>query len=158
VCLWKGDEVYEVAETAGDGFVTFSISPIGSGELMVTVTKNGYMPYLGTTTVTEGDAGVEPGMVLPLSMVVLPNPASGSVRVTYALPARQSAGDAPRIDIFDARGRHVDSIPIENTTTSPKTVTWDGQSHTGSSVPAGIYFLKISSGNDTISAKFVFLR
>jgi flagellar hook assembly protein FlgD len=92
-------------------------------------------------------------------MMVLPNPAIGSVRVSYALPGTQpAAGEAASIEIYDARGRLVNSIPVEETTTSHKTITWDGRSRRGASVPAGIYFLKISSGNETISTKFVFLR
>jgi len=159
VCLYKGSDVYEVDETTGDGLVTFVVSPADSGQMTVTVTKNGYLPYLGTTTVTGADAGVTPGGILPLSMMVLPNPAIGSVRVSYALPGTQpAAGEAASIEIYDARGRLVDSIPVEETTTSHKTITWDGRSRRGSSVPAGIYFLKISSGSETISTKFVFLR
>jgi hypothetical protein len=159
VCLYKDGDVYEVEETAGDGLVSFSISPADSGSMMVTATKNGYLPYLGSTWVSGADAGVPPGAVAPLSMRVFPNPASGSVRVTYALPGGQPAPAGKTfIDIFDARGRHVSSIPVERTTTSRNTVTWDGRSHSGARVPAGIYFLKISDGNDTISTKFVFLR
>jgi hypothetical protein len=159
VCLYKGSDVYEVDETTGDGLVTFVVSPADSGQMTVTVTKNGYLPYLGTTTVTGADAGITPGGILPLSMMVLPNPAIGSVRVSYALPGTQpAAGEAASIEIYDARGRLVNSIPVEETTTSHKTITWDGRSRRGASVPAGIYFLKISSGNETISTKFVFLR
>jgi hypothetical protein len=158
VCLWKRDDVYEVGETGGDGLVAFTISPADSGDMMVTVTKNGYLPYLATTWVSEADAGVSPWTVAPLSMMVLPNPASGSVSVTYALPGTRSTAGGAFIEIYDARGRQVSSIPVEETTSSYNTVTWDGRSHRGDRVPAGIYFLKISNGNDTISTKFVFLR
>ena len=158
VCLWKKDDVYEVAQTSGDGLVSFTISPTDSGEMMVTVTKNGYLPYVGSAMVSGADAGVVPGAIMPLSMKVYPNPAAGSVRVTYALPGTNPAGGETYIGIYDARGRHVNSIPVERTTTALKTVTWDGRSADGSRIPAGIYFLKISSGNDTISTKFVFLR
>ncbi len=159
VCLWKKDDVYEVAETTGDGLASFTISPADSGEMTVTVTKNGYFPYLGTTSVTEGNAGVGPGAVLPLSMTVTPNPASGSARVTYSLPGAGRAGDAGRsIEVYDARGRHVRSIPVEQTAGSLKTVTWDARSEQGARVPPGIYFLKISDGVDTISTKFVLLK
>ncbi len=158
VCLWKKNDLYEVAETTGDGLVSFAISPVDSGDMTVTVTRNGYLPYLGTTHVSEGDAGVSPGAVLPLSMIVRPNPASGSVIVEYALPGTGAAARGGVIEIYDACGRQVSSIPVEKTTTSHNTVTWDGRSGRGSAVPAGIYFLKISDGNDTISTKFVFLR
>jgi len=158
VCLWKKNDLYEVAETAGDGLVSFTISPVDSGDMMVTVTRNGYMPYVGATWVSEGDAGVSPGTLMPLSMTVLPNPARGSVSVTYALPGAPSAAGGAFIEVYDARGRQISAIPVEETTTSHNTVTWDGRSHRGAAVPPGIYFLKISNGNDTISTKFVFLR
>lgn len=159
VCLWKRDDLYEVAETAGDGLITFSISPADSGDMMVTATRNGYLPYVGSTWVSDSDAGVGLGAVMPISIRVFPNPAAGSVRVTYAIPgSRAAAGGGAFIGVYDARGRHVCSIPVTETTTSYKTVTWDGRSATGTRVPAGIYFLKISDENDTISTKFVFLR
>ena len=159
VCLWKADDLYEVLETAGDGLASFSIAPADTGNMMVTVTKNGYLPYAGSTWVSSADAGVDAGAIKPMSMKVSPNPAAGSVRVTYALPGADPASRREAfIEVYDARGRRIDSIPVEGTTTSCNTVTWDGRSSSGARVPAGIYFLKISDGNDTISTKFVFLR
>ncbi len=159
VCLWKRDDLYEVAETAGDGLVSFNISPADSGDMMVTVTRNGYLPYVGSTWVNYGSAGASPGEVKPLTVKVFPNPAAGSVRVTYAMPRLHAAqGGREHIEVYDAQGRHVSSIPVTETTTSYGTVTWDGRSASGARVPAGIYFLKISNENDTISTKFVFLR
>jgi hypothetical protein len=159
VCLWKTGDLYEVQVTAGEGLATFTISPSDSGEMMVTVTKNGYLPYVGSSYVRNADAGVDAGIVRPMSLRVLPNPARGSVKMIYALPGSGSGVNrGSAIEIYDARGRLVDSIPVEKTTSSYKSVAWDGRSQKGARLPSGIYFLKISDGNDTISTKFVFLR
>ena len=55
VCLFKGDELHDVAYTNADGDARFSIpsSAMSEGEMMVTVTKHNTKPYLGSTDVVE---------------------------------------------------------------------------------------------------------
>ncbi|HNQ24829.1 MAG TPA: C25 family cysteine peptidase, partial [Phycisphaerae bacterium] len=52
VCLWKSGDVYASQTTPSNGTITFSITPGTPGVLYVTVTKDGYLPYEGTTTVS----------------------------------------------------------------------------------------------------------
>ena len=46
ICLWKGEEVYEVTKTDKDGKVVFSINPSSGGELSISVSG----PSLNTVT------------------------------------------------------------------------------------------------------------
>lgn len=55
VCLWKGEEVYLVAQTNQNGIATFSPSPSTAGTMLVTVTKHNYIPYEGSVVVQEID-------------------------------------------------------------------------------------------------------
>jgi hypothetical protein len=52
VCLYKEDDVHEAYTTDGDGLVSFDIETDSSGEITVTVTKHGYIPYQVTIDVT----------------------------------------------------------------------------------------------------------
>ena len=54
VCLQKDTEVYEYGTTNSNGEITFTIAPIISGTMDVTVTKHNYLPWEGTCTVTAG--------------------------------------------------------------------------------------------------------
>jgi hypothetical protein len=56
VCLWKGTEVYEVGYTNAAGQVTLYPSPATTGTMYVTVTKNNYLPYEGTTAVVANNS------------------------------------------------------------------------------------------------------
>jgi hypothetical protein len=51
VCVWKGDEVYDSANTNSSGDVAFTISPTTPGTLYMTATKLNYLPYEGETQV-----------------------------------------------------------------------------------------------------------
>jgi len=53
VCLWKGNEVYEVGYTNANGDVTLSVSPVTYGTMYVTVSKHNYLPYEGEIQVEE---------------------------------------------------------------------------------------------------------
>jgi hypothetical protein len=52
VCLWKGDEVYEVGETGPDGSLGLPVDAASSGTLYVTVTGPNCMPYVGEAAVS----------------------------------------------------------------------------------------------------------
>lgn len=51
VCLWKGTEVYLTGFTDSNGVITFDVTSTSPGTLLVTVTKQNYLPYKGSTTV-----------------------------------------------------------------------------------------------------------
>ncbi|MDY7107606.1 MAG: C25 family cysteine peptidase [Planctomycetota bacterium] len=56
VCLWKGDEIYEIGATNGYGEAIFSITPETTGVMDVTVTavNRDLLPYEGEAEVVEG--------------------------------------------------------------------------------------------------------
>ena len=56
VCLWKGDEIYEVGATDGSGNVIFTVTPETTGMMDVTVTaaNRDLLPYEGQAEVVEG--------------------------------------------------------------------------------------------------------
>jgi hypothetical protein len=53
VCLYKQDEVYEVATTGADGVASLTVEPLTGGTLLVTVSAHDLLPYEGGITVIE---------------------------------------------------------------------------------------------------------
>jgi hypothetical protein len=53
ICLWKGDEVYEVGQTGASGTVIFQFAAATAGTLRVTVTAHNYLPYEGGAQVSD---------------------------------------------------------------------------------------------------------
>ncbi len=161
VCLWMGDAIYMVDETDGSGSATFQISPADSGTILVTVTKNGYVPYLGEIEVTEDLSGTSAGNGLEAGVraVVTPNPAMGAARIGYRLPQLGSAAlNASAVaNIYDASGKLMRSLPIPSGSAHGYLI-WDGRLASGKLAPPGIYFLKVTCANNSSTAKFVIVR
>jgi len=53
VCVQKGSEVYEYGTTNSQGKATFTINPVTTGSMDVTVTKHNLLPWEGTATVSS---------------------------------------------------------------------------------------------------------
>jgi len=155
VCLWMDSVVYEVDYTGSDGSVSFTVSPSDTGTMFVTATKNGYLPYLGTIRVTNNLSGLASSEIVPkISVRIAPNPVVGQARINYSYG---SQGEGLSVSIYDASGRLIRTFDVRDT--SPKGgLTWDGRLEDGRCAPAGIYFVKIRSENQSSTTKFVFLR
>jgi hypothetical protein len=74
--------------------------------------------------------------------IASPNPASGPMRVVFALPR------AGQIDVavIDAAGRRVRDLASASFTAGAHELTWDGRDDRGSATAPGVYFVRIESG------------
>lgn len=70
------------------------------------------------------------------------NPTSGPVRLIGSLPA----GSVPRVEVYDGTGLLVQGFDG---------LVWDRRDSTGKAVAAGLYLLKVSSGNQSSLVKVV---
>jgi hypothetical protein len=159
VCLWKGDDIYEVDETNAGGSASFSIAPADTGTMLVTVAKDGYLPYLGSTWVGDVLSGITAGGASghELRVNIAPNPVTGSATIAYSLP-RSAGDDRPRLRIYDAAGRLIADLAAPDTDTATGKITWDGRLNGGGSAPPGIYFLNATNGEHSAAVKFVILH
>lgn len=159
VCLWQGNDVYRVGETAAGGSAAFSIAPADTGTMLVTVTKNGYLPYLGSTSVEDASSGVAAGDLGAPLVKVTPNPTRGGATVCFSLPqhALGAGENTIEISIYDARGRLVASLSSKTDSPAGR-LTWDGRTSDGTQAPPGIYFVKARSGDAAAETKLVVLR
>jgi len=154
VCLWMGDDLYQVDETDGGGDATFTIAPADTGTMLVTAVKEGYLTYAGSCTVMS-ISGIARDVGRAPLLAIHPNPTEAAARFSFDLGAARSNPDGVRLTIFDAAGRLVASIPVE---ASSGTVTWDGTLPGGRAATPGIYFARLCTEDRSSTAKFVFIR
>jgi hypothetical protein len=157
VCLWMGDDVYEV-ETTGGGSAQLSVAPADSGTILVTVTKDGYLPYLGSIRVADDTAGLAGATVAPrFGITVRPNPVTGPIKLAYGLNPIADPTAVPALKVYDAAGRLVRSLGLDQAQ-SHGSLAWDGVLESGARVPPGIYFLQLTHGSKVSTTKLVILR
>ena len=116
----------------GDGTIDYDVSPAGT---------------------TDSD---EPQMPKPSSMTLtnVPNPFNPSTRIMYELPHDGSVS----VVIYDVAGRNVATLLGENQDAGKYEVTWDGRDSGGASASSGVYFVKLTLANDSVTRKIVLLR
>ena len=105
--------------------------------------RNGLSPDIYALQVKEagtGPTGVNTPAAAGVVVNVLPNPFSGSTRISF-----NSSGDGPvEVRIFDVLGRPVRSFAAPRGGTS-QDVQWDGRTGGGEAVPSGVYFCRVST-------------
>jgi hypothetical protein len=71
-----------------------------------------------------------------------------------------SIGEATsvRLEVFDVVGRRLRTIDAGRNTPGHYRLSWDRLDSTGSRIARGIYVLRLSAGNESITRKFVYLR
>ncbi len=155
VCAWMDSTVYEVTYTASDGTAQLALAPLDTGTILLTVTKNGYLPYLGDIRVIEGTSGLVVETTRAKRLLrVLPNPVTSHATIAYRAPG---SAEKVSLSIYDASGRLVRKLKAK-TSSSSSIIMWDGCLENGERVPAGVYFVRATSGNTSAGTKFVVLR
>ncbi len=83
-----------------------------------------------------------------------PNPFNPSTHIAFELPAQ---GEVELI-VFDVRGRKVAVLADGTWPAGRHIVIWDGKDANGRSLPSGVYFCRLRSGEWTASRSLVLLR
>jgi hypothetical protein len=88
------------------------------------------------------------------TLSVFPSPASGPVTIRLEAVSAVS----PRIEVYDTIGRLVRRLDKTRLGTHAAEVTWDGSDQAGTSVPGGLYFVVVRTGEATLSRPLVITR
>ncbi len=86
-------------------------------------------------------------------MVIVPNPAFSDVAFALRGPDRPYT-----IDVLDVTGRRIRSFDSREQRDGSRTVTWDRRDGKGVPVSAGIYFVRLRSGDEVRTKRVVILR
>ena len=91
VCLWKGTDVYLIGLTNSAGQIAFSIAPTSPGTMYVTVTKQDYLPYEGSTTIQDGTNSPPQNPVTPTGQT------NGGINIEYIYSSSTTDPDQDQI-------------------------------------------------------------
>jgi glycosidase len=83
-----------------------------------------------------------------------PNPFNPSTTISFVLPRESHV----TLSIFDIRGRPVKTVRDEIVPEGHREVVWDGRDELGNGVSSGIYFYRLTAGEQTLTKKMVLLK
>jgi hypothetical protein len=139
--------------------IDYTVAPI------LDVSASPYVYYFATATDFSGNEG-KPAVVNSLSGVdgtpksyVLsissyPNPFNPETTIRYTLPSKGRV----TIAVYDARGARVATLLDEERQAGAFTLPWDGRGDDGERVSSGVYFAKLTLGEQTRAYKMVLLK
>ena len=179
-CLWddpvtvgrRGGEYYVAVALPGSGMLDPAIvaTPVGvpSGSYLASATEGELIPIaadLAVVLVTSGmgtasaeKAGTDSGHGASRIHTFLeggrPNPSNLDTMVRFGV------GDETHVDlsVYNAAGRRVRILVRERLFAGVHYQPWDGRDAEGMRVPAGIYFMKLRIGLETLTEKFLVMK
>ena len=91
---------------------------------------------------------------LRATISVWPNPFNPRVKLAVDIP---EAGPA-RLEIFDARGRQIQSLLRGPLSKGRHEVEWEGRDFSGRAMPSGVYFARLVAGQEITERKLLLAR
>ncbi len=86
---------------------------------------------------------------------VFPNPFTSAATIRYVLPE----AEAVRVRVYNALGAEVTRlVDGDSRDAGAHLVVWDGRRSDGAPAPSGVYFLQLTAGSSTETAKVVLVR
>jgi hypothetical protein len=114
--------------------------------------------YALLLVVTERDGSGRDGQeIIPATFTVsnpFPNPFNAVTTISYSLPV---AGDV-RISVYNVLGQVVFEQTLMNQSPGNRTFTWNGKDSAMDPVNSGVYFIKISGGNNSMIRKALYIK
>jgi len=105
-------------------------------------------------SVAAGVVAVEDVPTVDFLAAPVPNPSRGAATLRFGL-AREGA---VRLELFDLAGRRVRTLAEGSRPAGTHVEAWDGRNERGTSVGAGIYFLRLVTPASTHHARVVVVR
>jgi hypothetical protein len=106
----------------------------------------------------EPSSGMPDTETLPEGFGLLqnvPNPFTSATTLRYSLPA---GGGHVKLEVYDVAGRLVGTLVDEVQEGGAYSVEWLGRSGSGRELPTGIYFQRLTLGNQEISQKMLLMK
>ncbi len=83
-----------------------------------------------------------------------PNPFNPMTKISFDLPH----GTKVALEVFDLRGRKVQTLVAETLSAGRHSVVWNGTDHHGRQVSSGTYFYRLQADGTTITDKMLLLK
>ncbi len=97
---------------------------------------------------------VEDAIIPPYTTSIAPNPFTIKTNIQYQV---KNYGKVT-LDIYDIKGCRVKELVNETKQAGRHKIYWDGYADLGKEIPAGIYFLKLTTASHSIASKLIKLR
>ena len=111
-----------------------------------------YVTYDPSQPVAVGD---RPSPTGRLTLAASPNPTAGRVSALFALTRAEAR---VTLAVYDPSGRRVRTLLDGSLEAGEHRVTWDGLAESGTPVPAGLFFLKLETGDVSVARKVLMLK
>jgi len=132
----QGDNVYVLGVVSFD-YGLYKIEPRGDSDIAV------------------NPVGVDNPVASKLGLAQnMPNPFNPKTTIAFTLPAPQDVA----IDVFDIAGRKVVTLIDDSLGAGQHFVEWTGRDADGQKVASGIYFYRMTAGEEEFSKKMVLLK
>ncbi len=135
--LERPHETFAVAIVAGSNLADF--------ETNANQAKTTYDTY--STSLAVKDGGAKPDVIALFG--AHPNPFNSATEISYAIT---EPGDI-KIEIIDISGRIIREFDEGERSVGMYSVRWDGIDEPGNSMPSGLYFARLTTGNTELVRK-----
>ncbi len=159
--LWavsaSGTQVKLVTPSNGSGSlssasyqVKLTVGQVASGQSQSVsyIMNTGFWNMLGSTYLVAVDDGVFPGLRNQL-FKNYPNPFNPSTRISFSLDAEAEV----RIDLFDLKGRKVDTLLQEVRPAGPHSITYQP-----ANLASGVYFVLMRAGSFRATQRIMLVK
>jgi PKD repeat protein len=152
--------------TNAEGAVTLQTTAVAgdpTSEWCFTVTEvdrdgTGYVPGSNVVTTqceTPAPLDVPPGRLpASLELAVGPNPFNGVAAIHFNLPTAATVS----VRVLDAAGRLVRDVLRAGLPAGGHEAAWDGRDARGAVTPPGVYFVRVSAGDELRTVRLLRLR
>lgn len=107
-----------------------------------------------TVTVNAGNTGVADHLTGFALAPTWPNPARGSARIAFSLPATGRV----KLSVYDLAGGRVRTLLEGERAAGAQSVVWDGRDAAGNVVRAGAYFVRLDFAGRSLTRRLVMTR
>ncbi len=146
VCIqkgnWKTGEIYLVGYTDSSGQVSLYATPATTGTINATVWARNHISYRGTIAVTSvGTSETASPVAVNMFYPVSPNPTVSTVSMSFSIATASEVS----LEVYDLGGRRVTTILNREMQAGSHSVVWNLSDAGGTTVPAGIYHIRLNT-------------
>jgi probable HAF family extracellular repeat protein len=158
--VYTGGTMYDLGSllTNGDGWSQITVTGLNdAGEIAGYGTIDGTTQgFLAEPTATTGVTPPSTALVSALSEP-RPNPFGDSAEIAFSLSAHAAAASA-RLEIFDTQGRRVATLARGRLDAGSHSARWDGREGGGAGVRGGLYFVRLTTCEGSLTRRIMLLH
>ena len=161
VCMMAKEDTtkYQYMRTNDLGDVTFMDSLAAPDSLIITVTGRNLRPYFGLVTVSGNGSKDQMQNSCDLIFSVYPSLFKNNLIIEYAPGAStQTLSQDPELYIYNALGQVVKQYRLPQSQNVTTTISWDGKDDKDEIVPAGVYFIRLTTHDHQATRKAILLE